>query len=327
MGLSERFRFFMLFSGLIFLVNLFIMNEVAPIWEGAEGQLLLNYSKDLNSPVLELVFSSLFSESSNLFQVRLLAPILLCLTFLAYFLIGGKILGRENVLVTLLILAASFFLPNLSKRATADIWLFAMQVLSYIALLRYLKQPQRLWQIIFFSAFALSLMLHGLSGMIFTISLFGLLYAFHPQGKRLVGILPWLSFGALIPLLLSFFTNWSLFSADYKDIFELGWQTGNWQKYLIWSFLGFLPFFGFLLGGLKESIVKARKGEELSIINLSLGLSALLAQSLVLQLFFAILVAKQMQSYFVKNYPNKNIVKTGAILHIFLADFLVRLDC
>jgi 4-amino-4-deoxy-L-arabinose transferase-like glycosyltransferase len=314
MKFSDRFQFFMGVSALLFLANLFIMNDYATLWNGPEAALLWDVDFGLLNSLPHLLTAALYDpEAFNLFVLRLPGPILLCLAFGIYYLLGKRIFGRTQILFTLLILGASFMMPVLAKRNTADLWLWFAQLFTLLALLRFLKQTSWLWQILFYLGLLVAVVLQPLGSTLLFFIIPTALYFYHPQGKNLMRLAPWIA--ALGLFALSYFLNPELFN---QRTFEIGWRSSSFGKYLLVNILGVLPFVGFLLAGIRETIFKLKRGEELAIINSAIGLGAIFSQSVLLQLLFAFLIAKQMQSFFVKNYPYQNIVKSGAILHLLL---------
>lgn len=314
MKFSDRFQFFLGVSALLFIANLFIMNDYATLWNGPEAALLWDIDFGTLNSLPQMVTALLYdSEALNLFIVRLPGPILLCLSFVLYYFLGKRIFGHQQLLFTLLVLGASFMMPVLAKRNTADLWLWLFQLVSLLALLRYLKQPSWLWQILFYLSLLIAVLLQPLGSALLFFVIPTVLYFYHPQGKNLIRLAPWIA--ALGLFALSYFLNPQPFN---QRAFEIGWLASGFGKYLLVNLLAVLPFAGFLFAGIRETVFKLKRGEELAIINAAIGFGALLAQSTLLQLLFAFLIAKQMQSYFVKNYPYQNIVKSGAILHLLL---------
>lgn len=314
MNLSLRYQVFLGFCLLLFLLNLFVMNESTTLWNGAESNLLWEILQGQQRELPHLLLSDLVPQGPlNLLAIRSIGPGLLLLAMLGYYYYGHKIFGKAFVLNVLVVLAASFLIPSLAKRATGDLYLFAAQLLLFVSLIRYLKQPVWQWQIAHFIGLGFSIYLQPIGSLLFIISLTGFLYWKHPNGKVLKDLNSWL----IVPILVFGFyfggyLRWT------SPIFEFGWGSAGYRKYLLWNLFGILPFIGLLLGGFKETYLKFRKGEELATINLALVLGAFISQSLMLQFVFAILIAKQLQLYFVKNYPNESLVKAGAVLHLIV---------
>lgn len=315
MNLSARYQLFLAFSFLLFLMNLFIMNDVATLWNGAESKLIWDVLQGEKHTIAHFFLSDLIQkEPLNLFVLRSIGPALLLLSLGGFYYFGRKILGQETLILGIAVLGASLLLPNLAKRATSDLYVFSSQLFGFIFLLRHLKQAQRHWQISFYIAFALSIWLQPINSFLFFTLTASVLYFYHKDGKKL-NLLLIAGFGILLLLIVFIFGNviWG------NPTFEFNGTFSTFPRFLMWSILGCLPFIGFLTGGIRETIWKAQKGEELAIIMSSLGIGALLSSSIMLQVFFALLVAKQMQHYFLKNYPHENFVKTAAILHLLIA--------
>ena len=314
MNLSLRYQVFLGLCLVLLLLNLFVMNESTTLWNGAESSLLWEILQGQQKELPHFLLFDLVPQGPlNLFAIRSIGPGLLLLAMLGYYYYGHKIFGKAFVLNVLVVLGASFLIPSLAKRATGDLYLFTAQLLLFISLIRYLKQAIWQWQVAHFIALGLSIWLQPIGSILFVLATTGFLYWKHPNGKVLVDLNSWL----VLPILvLGFYfggyLRWT------SPIFEFGWGSAAYRKYLLWNFFGILPFIGLLLGGFKETYMKFRKGEELATINLALGIGALISQSLVLQLLFAVLIAKQLQLYFVKNYPNESLVKAGAVIHLIV---------
>lgn len=298
MKLTQNYKIFLGVVLVLFLINLFIANDVAVIWDGPEAWRVWQMQK----------------ENFQLFWWRFPGPVFLCLGFLLFWFLSQKIFGSRSILLALVVLGASLLVPNLAKQAILDSWLLCFQIGALLALLRYLKQAQWLWQILFYGFLIPSLWLAPLNSLLTFGVISTALYFFHPQGKRFLKLLPWLAIVIILgALYLVGHLDWStkgFFIAHFQNTF---------LKNLGYQFLGFLPFAGFILAGLWEVFQKVRKREEFSIILLCWLIAALIGQSLLLSMGLALLVAKQMDAYFIKQYPYRSIVKTGAILQVLLA--------
>ncbi|MCB0571033.1 MAG: hypothetical protein KDC66_14765 [Phaeodactylibacter sp.] len=305
--MSFQKHLFYAIAAILFLANVLVMNDYTSLWDGAETwvywQALQGAQvKALPEAILSLVYQHGF------FWFRLPGAMLLLIAFPVFAWATGRLWGKETVLGTLLVLAASLFVPNLAKLASGDVWALVLQWLAYAALLRYLKQPRLLWQLMFYLLFFLAVWVQAIQSLVFLVGYSVYLYFAHPQGRNLQRLQPWLAGPAVAAV---------LYFAGVLDLddqgFMFGFRTG---RYLLWNFIGLLPFWGFWMAGLWESITRARKGEELARINLGAVIFALLGHSLALQGILALLVAKQWQAYSRPAYPHKPIVLAGAVLHL-----------
>jgi hypothetical protein len=86
--------------------------------------------------------------------------------------------------------------------------------------------------------------------------------------------------------------------------------------------LGMLPYLGFVLAGFRDYVAKLIRGDEFSQVVLFWMLAALLAGSPAWSMALALLVARQLDAYFVQGYPYANFVKTGALIHLVAAFFI-----
>lgn len=285
---------------ILLLINLFIANDAAIIWSGPEAWRIwqLDYSTD------------------QLFLLRLPGPIFMILGMTLFWLLGRKIFGERSSLFAVVILGTSLLVPNLAKQAILDTWVLTFQIGSLLGLLLYLKQPKLQWQLLFYTSLLPSLWLAPLNSLL----TFGLMstafYFLHPQGKRLWKLMPWLAIALIFGgLYLSGQLHWA------TDGFFIAYLSKAFYKNLAFQLLAFLPFMGFVISGLWELVQKVKKKEEFSIILLCWVFAAIAGQSLLFSVALALLVAKQMDAYFVKHYPYRSMVKTGFILHLLLAFF------
>ena len=180
-------------------------------------------------------------------------------------------------------------------------------------MIRFLKQPGLLWRLVFYALLGLSALIHPLS----TIVLFSLLplvlWWKHPDGKVMTALQPW----AALALITVIFYLGGLLDLR-RPVFYFDFRPG---RFVLFQILGMLPFIGFLAAGVRETVVRWRRGEELAVINAGWMTAALLGQSLILQAAFAMLVGKQLQLYFAAHYPHRQLVRGMAVVHLVAAFF------
>ena len=124
------------------MINMLIMNEYTTIMNDVESDFLLDVQTllgkgELNpeaKALLPVWIDSLMYKSLkfNEFGLRLPNVIVLLLTFFGFYYFGKKIFGLKNTVVTLLVLGSSFLPVNLAKFATGDVWLFGVQLMSFV---------------------------------------------------------------------------------------------------------------------------------------------------------------------------------------------------
>lgn len=296
----------------LFLANVLLLNDVLSYWPGPESWLVwrkLHHS--VGSSMHEQAIAAFISDTGGqLFLLRLPGVLMLLSGMLAFYSIGKTIFGKTRIQWTLLVLMCSWLIPNLAKTASGDLWAFSFQLLALSVLLRYLKQASGKWRWLLYVAFALSIWEQPVQSTLFLL-LFGTgLYFFHPQGKNLVASYFWL----ILPGL--FLLNWGLrggywspqsFIFNYPDI-----------HFFYYNLLACLPFAGFLLAGIWESLSLARKKEEFSLLILIWILSAFVGQSLCLQVGFALLIARHLEAYFHSAYPWRSLIRGTMVLLLLL---------
>lgn len=311
--MTAQYRFFLCLAGIFLLINLFIANGFTSLWDGAEAFLAWQGLDGVaaSSPQ-ELVLGLILKDGGiPHFQMRLPGALVFILAMAAYWVVARKLFGGEAVLSTLLFLGASLLVPNIAKIAAGDIWAMASQWLAFIVLIRFLKQPSLQWRLAFYGLLALAIWIQPANALIFLMGSSAFLYFLHPQGKRLWRLNPWLAGLALF--LLLYYSGLATFS---QEGFLVGFRSG---RFLLWNLAGILPFLGFVLAGLWETLQRLGRREEMALINAAGLLFSLLGHSLALPGILAFLVAKQLKNYFSPNYPYTSVVKTGALLHLTAA--------
>ncbi|MFZ2899473.1 MAG: glycosyltransferase family 39 protein [Saprospiraceae bacterium] len=221
--------------------------------------------------------------------------------------IGRRFFGKETMLFALLVAAGSWLLPNAAKWVSLDAWLWLPQLLTALGMLGFLKQPDKSWKWLVWLSWPVALLLHPLGSLLGVGGLYLVWRSWHPSGKRLdqLGLY-------LIGPLVAALSLW-LNMGERLD----GWYllTTDW-KALAGQLLGILPWLGFVVAGLVETIRNFRKGEELAILMAGLLAGAILANSLWLQWVLALIAAKQLQRFILAGYPYGNVVKTIAVLQL-----------
>ncbi len=297
---------------LLLAINLLVGNDLTALWDGAESEIAWQLLHGEGGPGLHARILALAAgEAMDEFRLRLPGAALVFLALPFYYILARRLVGTEVVLNTLALAAASLLLPNLAKVASGDIWAMLLQWLSFAALIRYLKQPERGWQLGFYALFALAIWNQPVHALVFVLAAAAFLYWQHPQGRQLWRLNPW-AMGLLTAGVL-----YALQALDTSGrTFYFGFRTG---RFLIYNLLGVLPFLGFVLSGLWEHGQRFRKKEEMSVLYTAGFLAALLGHSLALHPLLLMIAARQMRNYFADGFPHRGIVKAGAVLHLVAA--------
>jgi len=325
MKFSFELKTFFGVAALIFVVNLLFTNDYTTFWNGAESDLLL--ASQIGEQTLALfpkwkLMTIAKVAGFQSFMLRLPSVLILISSLIGFWFFGKQVFGNRTTLFTILILISSFLVPNLSKWATGDAWLFGSHLLTATTLILYIKRPQTgtLIAAVLFSIIGLGTNFYATS--LFLIPLLAYWFVRHPQGKKtaLLAFLPAIIlFGAYGFLYLN-----GAVSGTYLAPFEL-----SIPKYLGISLLGMLPWIAFLPAAFIDMFAKLKKKEEMSIITSGWLLAGLLSFSISLQAAFAFLIAKQIQAFFHPNYPYTNWVKTFGVLNIvgaFVGGMLLMLN-
>lgn len=306
--------FFLFIVIVLFGANLLVMNGQLGIWEGAESLLVWQVLHGAIGITPHEWLAHWGAQDSALFWTRFPGAVVLALGVALGCWIGRPILGKQTTWGTFCLIAGSLLVANLAKVASGDSYALAFHWCTLMLLLRYLKQPQLRWQLLFYAGLLFSVWVQPLSSLLLLLGLSTYLYFLHPQGKRLWQLNPWVAGVAIfVPF---YFLGWATLDGHS---FLVGWDT---LRFLGWNAIGALPFVGFAMAGLWEATRQARKGEELSLILLGAVGVALLSHSLALQALLALVAARQLHRYFQPNYPYRNIVRGFAVLHLIGAVFL-----
>ena len=309
------------------------MNEYTTILNEVESDFLLDVQTllgkgELNpdaKALLPVWVDSIMYKSLrfNEFGLRLVNVLVLLMTFLGFYFFGKKIFGLKTTVVTLLVLGSSFLPVNLAKFATGDVWIFGAQLMSFVFMILYLKQPIGKWKWGVWFFVVLGAMIHPLSMFIWSLGLWGYLRVIHPKGKNLKGLV-------LLPLLIIVYLPLWYFGLISLEMphFLMGIGSEHFKYFFVIALLAVLPWFGFLPASLWDMIQKLRKKEEMAIINLGWILFAIFSQSMIIVAAFSFLIAKNLIAYFDKNYPYRRWVKGFTLINMiftFLALFSILL--
>ena len=280
-----------------------MVSEVQRIAQGELG-LLEGAANLLPKALLSQVF-----QSYGLEEIALRVPgiaLVIC-SLLMWWIFGRKLLGEGLLTSGVLVLCSSLLLPNIIKFSTADAWLLSFQLMNWLSVLYVLKKPGLAWKAVFWISLVLGILTAPLNMGIWTAVLLGTYYFLHQDGKRIQLFLI-LSIILSVVGIVSLETSPLIGGYAYLGVF------GN----LKWQVFGMLPWFGFLLAGIKETYDKYRKKEELAVLMVGVFLAALISGGIMLQWVLALLAGKQLLSYFHPKYPYGDWVRGGTVLVVVL---------
>ncbi len=144
---SSQYRFFCWVIAFLTAAQLLVGLDYITLWPGAEARLVWAAVRADWSGSYPVAFLSTISAASDywLLVYRLPGVLLLGVGVVLFFRWGTALFGRPAVETTLLVTAASLFIPLVAKAATLDIWRLALELAAWVALLRYFKTPTRQW--------------------------------------------------------------------------------------------------------------------------------------------------------------------------------------
>ncbi len=350
-------RLFLVAVLAIFLFNLFVMNDTAMLWDedesayaGFAAQMLetgdwcipnFEWSEIHRKPPLHFWTIAVSYKVFGINEFATRAPSVLAIlgTLLVLFFVGKETFGRETALTACLVLMASLFVPNIAKVAVVDSSLLFCQTLAVLSLCAYVRAPAWKWNVLFWLAVALGVLLKGPPILILTGGLWLFLAAFHPERKRLIGTHPWVFLPlALLPLLAWGYVAWQRDSGFITWLIDwyilkrvsgsvLG-QTGPPGYYLLVFLLSFLVFLPVFPAALWDLIRRMRERESSALMLVGWLVfgwlfyeilpSKLPAYTLAAHPAIAILIARQLLQINQKNYPYKKWVSGGSVLFVLL---------
>ena len=268
-------------------LNALLLNEFHPFLPGAESDL-----------------AAFTGWAGNPFWLRLPGVLFLLGGLGAGYWLGRRFFGKETMQFVLLVAAGSLLLPNASKWATADSWLWVFLLLASLGMLGHLKQAGLYWKWLTWLSWLAAIALQPLTSLIGLLAVF-LVWRFrHPEGRRLDGL--WLPLIGPVAFLLAWWWKGEVVGAYFLlDPFR--------YEQALAQLVGILPWLGFAVAGLIELVRHFSKREELATLLGGLLLGAIFSQSLWLQWVLALLVAKQLQRFVATGYPYSGWIR-GIVL-------------
>lgn len=313
--MSSTFRLFSLAVSLLIVVTFLVMNDYASLWNGAEAALAWEGTAPAGSRVIPaVVLNWIWTQTDgNLFLMRLPSVLWLLAAAVGFYYLARPLFGLRTTVAALLVAGTSLGLPNLAKIATVDSWLFALHLIGFVLLLRYIKQPSGVWRWWFYLVVFVSGLILPWSTLVYFSMAAVFLLGRPDKVRQLWNLQPWL------PALLAVAVCWSSDTLEWRPDWFFIHQ--DWPANYVMIILGYLPFAGFILSGLRDYTPKLHKGDEMAIVLFSGFLPALMAHSPTMYFLPALLIAKQMDAYFLPVFPFRNFVKIGAVLHLIIAFF------
>ena len=322
-GPSSRYRFFCWAVAFLSLAQLMVGLDYITIWPGAEAQFIWD-SQTIDSafsPLLKLMGNIPLDSEFWLIAYRLPGLFLYLIGVFLFFVWGQALFGRQTVEITLLVTAATFLLPVLAKNGGLDSWRFGLEIACWIALLRYIKSPERSWLIrvallgtlaVLVGQWATLIML-----VIWQVGYYRILSGYDENLKRQLPKPFVIIFGIYA---LSFLASLLIGGATaHRAYFTFDFLSLGHLKFFFISLLSLAPFIGFTIAALRDLSYKFRRGEELAVLTVIGLFGSLLSLSLVFPFLLIFLTAKQVELYFKdKNYPWQDWAKAGQVLHLVL---------
>jgi 4-amino-4-deoxy-L-arabinose transferase-like glycosyltransferase len=210
----------------------------------------------------------------NEFAVRFPSALAVLLTALALYSLSGPLWGKARAAWAAIIFSSSFLCISMGKMSLTDAWLMFFQTIAILSLLRYLQQPSWRWNLLFWTAIAIGVLVKGPPILILAGGFWLGMAAMHPQRRHLIGTHPWF-FGllSLLPFvlwaylsyrsdggkLLTFLYEWYVLRRIGGSVFG---QSGPPGYHLLVAFIAFFPWLPFFVKGLWRALRYARRDEQ-----------------------------------------------------------------
>ncbi|MCB0636766.1 MAG: hypothetical protein KDC54_09130, partial [Lewinella sp.] len=145
---SSRYRFFLWVVGFLALAQWLVGLDYITVWPGDEARLLWDARTGEGGFHLPVLLLGLLPVDWPywLLAYRLPGMLLTVLCLWAWVRWGSPLFSRKTVVLGLLAAAAHLFIPFLLKTATLSVWSFGPLLLSWTALLQWIKQPSDRWR-------------------------------------------------------------------------------------------------------------------------------------------------------------------------------------
>jgi hypothetical protein len=315
MIISRNLALFAVAIALFALLQVFLQQSNTLLWSGAESAMAwvaLNDSSNLRLP--EYYYQWLWTATGgDVSAFRFPSTVLLFLGLAAFILLSRALFGFRTALLSAMVAVSTLSLPFLGKVATLDSLLLALHGTGWLTLLQCAKQPRLTPALIFYSLLLIAGIIHPWSTLVFFALGTAVLWTDRKRYPGLKLLKPW--WGLLLLPAIAWLTKANTFQQPWLFL------GSDYSLYLLFLFAGFLPFIGFVLAGFRDYLGKIRKGDEFSRILMGWLGAALLCASPAAFWLLALLVARQMDAFFKNDYPYRNWVKTGAILHLVFSFF------
>jgi 4-amino-4-deoxy-L-arabinose transferase-like glycosyltransferase len=279
----------LLFFGLFFLVNLFLVGNHISLWdddEAAYAGFALNMYEYGNWVNPEFTWSDVHRKTPfhfwsitisyyifgvNEFAVRFPSSLAVLFTSLILLRLTGPLFGKANAQWSFIVFSSSFLCISMAKMSLTDAWLMFFETLAVVSLLRYLQRPAIIWNLLLWTSVSIGILVKGPPIIILIGGVWLGLAILHPDRKRLIGTHPWF-FGllSLIPFVL-----WAWLSYKNDDgkllVFLYEWyvvkriggvvfgQTGPLGYHFVVAIIAFLAWLPLFLKGFWRVMSSPRK--------------------------------------------------------------------
>ncbi|MFN6944658.1 MAG: ArnT family glycosyltransferase [Cytophagaceae bacterium] len=214
----------------------------------------------------------------NEFATRVPSALSVLFTLAATYFMGRRLFGEKESFIGMVVLSTSFLVMALAKISVTDATLLFFTTVCALSILYVLVFEEKRWIFVFWTSFALALLVKGPPVILFTGVFVFLLFVFHPQRKKLFRLHPWF----FLPLAVAplYIWGWLCFqNQEGKDFiyWMVDWyilkrvggsvfgQTGPPGTHLVGLMVFFLPYFMFfpkaVFNGIRHLFTKSKNAD------------------------------------------------------------------
>lgn len=313
----------------IALANMLLVNDYAMPVCGAETTLMAD-GQGRSSPAsisqwLVWKTGALAPDGNMLFWMRLPGVILVTLLLLVWFVVGKKLLGRGLAGMATLAMSSMIATPMLAKTASGDGLLMVITALQMLFLMAALKQKRPVWKAGYWICAIVLLQTAFLPAILWALASGFILQFASPFRSQLKGLFYWLGWTSLA---IGGFSI-GLHTLPQDELLWISFSSTHLAGWVVFFFIGLVPWLGYLPAALAEMIAQVKKKEEMAIFTAVWLAGALASGTAALLPVIAFMAARQALRYFHVGYPRAAWVRTGFIIQqliLFLVAFFFLLQ-
>jgi 4-amino-4-deoxy-L-arabinose transferase-like glycosyltransferase len=270
------------------------------------------------------------------FSVRLCTMLLVTASLRGIYSIARCFYDHTISLVAMVIMSTTLLFSMVGRIAVTDGTLFFFSIVCVYALFAGGNKKSWWLVLLFWGSFALATLTKGPPILLFTGTMFGLIYFFHPDRKRYIVFHPWI----LMPLACLPFAYWGYLSVQQDGGAFLKWlyahyvvkrvnssvfgQTGPPGTHLLFMLVTFIPYFALMPGAFREAYQALKKKDKTVLLLVFWFFSAWFIYELSpSKLPSYTLLAHPPLALLMARYATDSVSKSIRWIHLFLNFILV----